>query len=84
LFFENIKVIEAGAPKEPLILKKRFIDNFMEMIGEPLGWDLDKVDYTYEGEKDEEFKDKQRKNVEDLLWESFYQNTKQLAMLSKK
>lgn len=76
LFIENIKVIESGAPKEPLILKKKFIDNFMEVIGDPLGWDLDSKQYTYDGEKGDDYKDKKREEMENLLWESFYQNTK--------
>lgn len=48
MFFENVKVIETRAPKEPLILKKNFVDNFMKVIGEPLGFDLDKKDYSFD------------------------------------
>lgn len=75
-FFENIKIIENGSPQEPVILRKRFLDNFMEVIGEPLGWDLDNKAYTFEGDKDKDFNNKKREEFEELLWETFYQNTK--------
>lgn len=68
--------VEEALTEEGLI-KKAWLDNFMETVGKPLDWDLSTEDYEYDGEVSEEKKGEIKSKLYKLAIEHIYRKSKE-------
>jgi hypothetical protein len=59
-------------------LRKNIIDTFMRSVGEPLNWDLDHGNYSYNEETPENKKEAMKKKIYILACEYIYRKSKEL------
>lgn len=59
------------------LIKKAWLDNFMETVGKPLDWDLSTEDYEYDGEVSEAKKAEIKNKLYKLAIEHIYRKSKE-------